>query len=86
LCGNLRPYRQPFRSVLIQKNPGAKTDLDSLSMIEEAVLVYRNCGDRLLTPEKLPDDLYSDYALVDIELMRESLELYGLCQLDLRKG
>lgn len=78
LCGNLRPYQQPFRSVLIQKNPGALVELESLSFIEEAILAYRSCQDRLLLPETLSDATRGDYAFVDFELMRESLERYGL--------
>ncbi|MDR1649266.1 MAG: GrdX family protein, partial [Synergistaceae bacterium] len=31
LCGNLRPHQQPFRSILIEENPGALVDLESLS-------------------------------------------------------
>ena len=78
LCGNLRPYQQPFRSILIQKRPGALVDLESLSFIEEAILVYRSCEDRLLLPETLSDATRRDYAFVDFELMKESLERYGL--------
>ena len=78
LCGNLRPYQQPFRSALIEEKPGALVDLESLSMIEEAVLVYRSCEDRLLYPYMLGDATREDYAFVDCELMRESLEQYGV--------
>lgn len=78
LCGNLRPYQQPFRSILIEEKPGGLVDLESLSAIEEAVLVYRSCSDRLLLPETLPPATREDYAFVDFELMRESLEQYGL--------
>jgi hypothetical protein len=78
LCGNLRPYQQPFRSVLIEEHPKALVDLDSLSMIEEAVLVYRGCEERLLLPDKLSDVVRKDYSFVDFELMRESLALYGM--------
>ena len=80
LCGNLRPYQQPFRSVLInkQKNMDSTVDLESLLMIEEAVLVYRGCGFALPLPANLPDAAREDYALVDAELMRESLTQYGL--------
>ncbi|MDR1875856.1 MAG: GrdX family protein [Synergistaceae bacterium] len=78
LCGNLRPYQQPFRSVLMQENPGALVHLESLSMIEDAVLLYRSCRDRLVFPNMLPEPLRADYAFVDFELMKESLELYGL--------
>ena len=82
LCGNLRPYQQPFRSVLIKKeeNMNCLVDLESLSMIEEAVLVYRGCDAVLPLPHNLPDALREDYAFVDAELMRESLERYGLLQ------
>ncbi len=78
LCGNLRPYQQPFRSILIEENSGALVDLESLSMIEEAVLVYLSCRDRLLLPEMLSAPVCEDYAFVDTEVMRESLEQYGL--------
>lgn len=78
LCGNLRPYQQPYRSVLLKENPGALVDLESLSMIEEAVLVYRSCEDRLLYPWMLGDATRVDYAFVDCELMRESLEQYRM--------
>lgn len=78
LCGNLRPYQQPFRSVLIQEFPGGLVDLESLSMIEQAVAVYRSCEDRLLLVESLSDPMRDDYAFVDCELMRESLEQYRL--------
>lgn len=82
LCGNLRPYQQPFRSVLIEEHPGELVDLDSLSLIEEAVAVYKACEDRLLLPENLTEETRADYAFIDAELMRESLEQYG----QLRRG
>ncbi|MBR1671951.1 MAG: GrdX family protein [Fretibacterium sp.] len=77
LCGNLRPYQQPFRSVLLEERPGALVDLDSLSLIEEAVAVYKACEDRLLIQGDLDGDTRADYAFIDAELMRESLEQYG---------
>ena len=82
LCGNLRPYQQPFRSVLIEEHPGELVDLDSLSLIEEAVAVYKACEGRLLLPENLSEETRADYAFIDAELMRESLEQYG----QLRRG
>ena len=77
LCGNLRPYQQPFRSVLIEERPGELVDLDSLSMIEEAVAVYEACRGRLLMPSSLDENKRADYAFIDAELMRDSLERYG---------
>ena len=78
LCGNLRPYQQPFRSILIQEFPGELVDLESLSMIEDAVAVYKSCEDRMLLPESLDEPTRADYAFIDGELMRESLEQYGM--------
>jgi hypothetical protein len=82
LYGNLRPNQQLFRSVLLQKmnktNSYSAAYVESLSMIEEAVLLYGSYGSRLLTPSSLPDAVREDYAFVDAELMRESLSRYGL--------
>ena len=77
LCGNLRPYQQPFRSILIEEHPGDPVDVGSLSLIEEAITVYRSCEGRLLLPENLTEESRADYAFIDSELMRESLERYG---------
>lgn len=78
LCGNLRPYQQPFRSVLIEEHPGASVDLSSLDMIENAITVYRDCRDskKLLLPTELDEGRLLDYAYIDSEIMRESLERY----------
>ncbi|MDR1377556.1 MAG: GrdX family protein [Synergistaceae bacterium] len=83
LCGNLRPHQQPFRSVLIEEVqnggvPGGLVDLDSLSLIEEAVLVYRDCPKRLPLPDEFPAETRQDYAFIDVELMRESLTQYKM--------
>jgi len=77
LCGNLRPYQQPFRSVLIEMNPQAdpaKVDPWSLELIENALSVYRSCQDRLLEPGFLSRQAEDDCALLDLELMNKSLE------------
>jgi hypothetical protein len=76
LYGNLRPHQQPFRSILIEKRPRALVDLESLSMIEEAVLLYRESENSLPLPNDLPHAVREDYAYVDLELMKESVEQY----------
>lgn len=78
LCGNLRPYQQPFRSVLIKERPESPVDLESLSLIENAVAVYKSCEGRLVFPKTLNEHKRADYAFIDGELMKESLERYGL--------
>ena len=75
LCGNLRPNHQPYRSVIVDVIPGA-VDLDSLSVIESAVNVYQSA--EIITPKSLDALTRADYAYIDSELMRESLERYGL--------
>lgn len=81
LYGNLRPHQQPFRSILLEEREGL-VDLDSLSWIEEAVAVYRAEEGRVPLPDALPEGTRADYAFIDAELMRESLERYG----QLRRG
>ena len=84
LYGNLRPNQQPFRSILLrssrneEKSSVSTVCLESILTIEEAMLLYRGYGSRLLDPERLPVAMREDYAFVDFELMRESLTSYGL--------
>lgn len=75
LCGNLRPSHQPFRSIIIDRQTGL-VDLESLTLIEEAVHVYESC--KLITPQELDEARRADYAYIDSQLMRESLEQYRL--------
>ncbi len=75
LCGNLRPNHQPFRSVLIDEKSGL-VDLESLSLIENAIEIYQSC--EAINPKNLDDSLRDDYAYIDCELLRESLEQYNL--------
>lgn len=75
LCGNLRPDHQPFRSVIIDEKKGA-ADLDSLSLIEQAVKVYQSC--KLINRNEINEAVLKDYAYIDSELMRESLFQLGL--------
>ena len=77
LCGNLRPEHQPFRTIIIDKHEGLP-DLASLSLIEEAVKIYQSCANKIIKPENLDDYVREDYAFIDCELMRVSLEQYGL--------
>ena len=79
LCGNMRPTQQPFRSVIMQIFPEPHpVDEPSLTLIENALGIYRSCLERLARADALPDPIASDYAFVDFELMRASLESLGL--------
>ena len=79
LCGNLRPNHQPFRSVIIDEKNGL-VDLESLSIIEEAVHVYQSSN--LILPSEIDELTRKDYSYIDSELMRESLIQYKLLRRD----
>lgn len=75
LCGNLRPDHQPYRSVIVDEYTGS-VDLDSLTLIENAVRIYQSC--KIILQNELDELTRKDYAYIDSELMRASLEQYGL--------
>jgi hypothetical protein len=79
LYGNLRPYQQPFRSILLSGSKGYHfVDEYSLYMIEHALSVYRSCSDRLMERNVLPLETEGDYAAIDFELMKFTLEQYNI--------
>lgn len=81
LYGNLRPYQQPFRSAILSYESGdnsASVDEYSLTLLDNALSIYRSCSDRLLLRGVLPSATEDDYATIDFELMKESLDRYGL--------
>ena len=84
LYGNFRPGHQPFRSLLLAP-PHADaagtgglpvTDPESLQFIEEALGVYDACAGAWALPERVSPALRHDCALLDRELMRETLVRY----------
>jgi hypothetical protein len=77
LYGNLRPHKQPYRTILADKRKGESScDVESLSLIESAIGVYQSYVDKLVKPEDLPKSLRDDYAFIDLELMRESFSRF----------
>ena len=80
LYGNLRPHQHPYRSILIEKseNQPAAVDLLSLELIENALLIYTSQEFRILSPQHMAGDVREDYACIDAELMKETLERYRL--------
>ncbi|HOI80774.1 MAG: GrdX family protein [Thermovirgaceae bacterium] len=78
LYGNVQPSQQPFRSILVGLSEGSNSvDHDSLSILERAIGLYRSTGGSWdKTGEK--HLLLEDFADLDVHLMRDSLEKYGL--------
>ncbi|HOO64041.1 MAG TPA: GrdX family protein [Synergistaceae bacterium] len=84
LYGNFLPSQQPYRSLLLQspEGPGktAEVDADSFSFIEEALGVFRSYENKG-TLRKLGShtpEIEADYAVLDLRLLQQSLEQYGL--------
>jgi len=80
LSGNFLPNQQPFRTILLSAPGGTpEIDPDSLYLIEEALGVFRKYEGRWAIPGQLPHAVEEDYAVIDFDLMRESLRQYGFC-------
>lgn len=86
LYGNFLPSQQPYRSLLLRspENPGKRgmVDLDSFSLIEEALGVYRPYKEKgtLRQLGTHAPEIEEDYSLLDRHLLQQSLEQYGLWQ------
>ena len=94
LYGNLRPHQHPYRSILLERpdgEPRPPLDLQSLEYVENALGVYSAEKERILSDKGMPEGVRDDFAVIDAELMKESLSRYGLwpresLKTDLLKG
>ena len=94
LYGNLRPHQHPYRSILLERPAGetrSSLDLQSLEYLENALGVYSAEKERILSDKGMPEGVRDDFAVIDAELMKESLSRYGLwpresLKTDLLKG
>lgn len=80
LYGNFRPRQQPYRSLLLVSPPHASdrlvVDGPSLRLVEEAAAVFdASPGPR---PADVPSALRQACSLLDHELLRATLDLYGI--------
>jgi hypothetical protein len=63
--------------ILSAPEKGANVDHNSLNLIEDALSVFRNYEGRWALPGQKKEYIERDYALIDLDLMQESLRLYG---------
>ena len=78
LYGNFLPNQQPYRTLILSgPRPGATVDHNSLNLIEEAISVFRNYEGRWALPGQPKESIERDYALIDADLMQESLRRSG---------
>jgi hypothetical protein len=78
LYGNFLPNQQPFRTLVLSvPQKGSGVDLDSVTLIEDAISVFRKYEGRWALPGQLRETVEKDYAMIDFDLMQESLRQYG---------
>lgn len=77
--GNFKPNQQPYRTLLLRKRNGggAPYDMQSLSLIEDAVRIYESSRKIMLTGE-LNENIEKDFRYLDIMLMEETFRQYGI--------
>lgn len=80
LYGNFRPHQQPYRSLLLlppQSQEEAALEAPDactpLGLLEQALALYQS-DVRKSRPEDVPERMRRDCALIDMELMKATLE------------
>ena len=78
LYGNIQPFQQPFRSILVGlSEEHTSPDPDSLIVLEKAIELFSRAGSGSASCRMHPGSI-DDYASLDVYLMRDSMEKYGL--------
>lgn len=72
LYGNFKPSKQPYRTLALEEGQGQAVDMESFAMLEQAL------GDQMppLNPEDIPETTRQDFAQLDAELMKDTVERY----------
>ena len=73
LYGNFKPNQQPYRSLILRNGAteGASLDMESLSLIENAICVFKS-SPKLVRPGELPEQIDSDFRYLDFVLLEET--------------
>jgi len=81
LYGNIQPFQQPYRSLLIGRpDPEERSgpDPEMLCVLEKAILLFSPPEEGGRPPARHSSAILEDYAELDACLLRESLEKYGI--------
>lgn len=71
LSGSIKPNETPFKTVFVKKGKGPlHLDFDSVEMIENAIVTAKKFKVRFPV---MPDNIRSDFALIDLSLMESAL-------------
>jgi hypothetical protein len=72
LYGNFRPSRQPYRTLALEHLPPGIADMDSFVFLES---IFQDEADPI-RPGDVPEATRKDFAVLDAELMKDTLERY----------
>lgn len=70
LAGSIKPNESPYRSVMLSARHGP-VNLDSLSVIEDALAVLAKLPDR---QRSYTDRMLRDFQVIDLDLMRSAMQ------------
>lgn len=80
LYGNFKPNQQPYRTLILRKNNdanGTPPDVQSLSLIEDAVRFYENAH-FVMSPGGRAERIEKDFRCLDFVLLEETFVQYRL--------
>ena len=80
LYGNFKPNQQPYRTLILRKNLGANgglPDIQSLSLIEDAVRFYETAH-RVMPTGGLAERIEKDFRYLDFVLLEDTFAQYRL--------
>lgn len=76
LYGNIQPSQQPFRSILVGlPDEYVPSDPDAIMVLERAVELFSRASS---VSCRMDPKAMADYASLDVYLIRDSMEKYGL--------
>ena len=78
LYGNFHPKKHPFRSAIVTDAREGIVSCDSLAMVESALSLCCEKKYEEVQAKHLDEKIAADFAMLDYELMKESLERYRL--------
>lgn len=79
LSGSVKPGETPYKSILLELRQQGSVDTESLSIIENAIVVSRRLIEASrIDPGKLPLRVQEDFQLIDRTLIESALPSAGL--------
>lgn len=78
LYGNFHPKKHPFRSAIVMNVTRDTVDHDSLALVERALAICCEKKDEEVLAKDISEKIAADFAMLDYELIKESLKRYRL--------